>query len=405
MRAYFDDTRFRQIAESNAIEGSTLSVGGTELAVSTGITITGHDPGYSRDAVNLSRALERVVELAKDTSPTDLHQVSDLHNLILGDAPGAGLFRSQSVRIRGSKHRTPESWSDVMSAMEDWRDWSLSNGRGQALLRAIVLKTWMTHIHPFTDGNGRTSRAVMNLELIRAGLPSIIIRRTDRHRYYEALAESDEGGDLRPISELILDRADDALRDLERKAAAHDGYDAVQAKLRRAQERHVAIWNDAVRLLFSLVDDALHAALDSVGGEVYARWYNDELLLDDYVALASGDPAGAPWLYRMDVRFPLLGERRWLAWTGFRSYQMSGWRHIGPGPSIFWSVPDPTGYRPWTQAGADSPGVQELTLQLPDVDRWIARLPGGHIRKMAPSDIAHGIAHAVAHAMTEDSQP
>ena len=223
LRAYFSETRFRQIAESNAIEGSTLSVEETELAVMRGVTITGHDPAYSKDAVNLSKALERMVELAGEKSPTTLDQVKDLHALILGGIPGAGLFRSQPVRIAGSDHRPPASWRDVMSEMEDWDGWSASNGSGQALLRAIVLHTWLTHIHPFTDGNGRTSRAVMNLELIRAGYPSIIIRRQDRLRYYDALAESDLVGDLLPISELILARAEDALRDLERRATAHAG--------------------------------------------------------------------------------------------------------------------------------------------------------------------------------------
>ena len=44
LRAYFGEKRFEQIAESNAIEGSTLDVGETQLAVLRGITITGHDP-------------------------------------------------------------------------------------------------------------------------------------------------------------------------------------------------------------------------------------------------------------------------------------------------------------------------------------------------------------------------
>ena len=103
-----------------------------------------------------------------------------------------------------------------MSGMEDWESWSVTNVGGPALLRAIVLKTWLTHIHPFTDGNGRTSRAVMNLELIRVGLPSIIIRRSDRRRYYAALSESDCVGDLGRISELILARAEETLDDLMR---------------------------------------------------------------------------------------------------------------------------------------------------------------------------------------------
>ena len=399
LRAYFGDTRFRQIAESNAIEGSTLTVGETELAVSKGITITGKDPTYSKDAVNLSKALERMVVLAKKGSPTELDQVRELHALILGDGPGAGLFRTQPVRIAGSAHRPPASWNDIMSAMEDWEGWSLSNGGGQALLRAIVLKTWLTHIHPFSDGNGRTSRAVMNLELIGAGLPSIIIRRKDRLRYFEALAESDLGGDLGPISELILARAEDALRALVRNATAHEGFDLAQAKLRKAQERKVAIWNDAVRLLFSLVDDALHAVLDGVG-EVSTRWYNDELLLDDYAALARGDPAGNSWLYRIDVKVPILSDGRWLAWTGYRSSEMKQWQDIGAGPSIFWSVPDPTGNRRWSLAYSESPGVEEFTLQLPDVDQWIGRLPDGSISRFRPSEIANRVAEAVVNSIT-----
>lgn len=399
LRKFFGDTRFRQIAESNAIEGSTLDVGETELAVMKGVTITGHDPAYSKDAVNLSKALERMVELARDESPTTLDQVKELHGLILAGAPGAGLFRSQPVRIAGSDHRPPASWEGVMSEMEGWESWSSSNEDGQALLRAIVLHTWLTHIHPFADGNGRTSRAVMNLELIRAGFPSVIIRRKDRLRYYEALAESDLGGDLGPISELILARTEDALRELERTAAVHDGYDPARAKIRQAQERQAAIWNDAVRLLFSLAADALGAVFDG-SGDVSTRWYDDELLVEDYAALEKEDPAGNSWLYRIDVKAPLLGERRWLAWTGYRSREMKEWQGIGPGPSIFWSVPDPSGYRPWTQAYSESPGVEEFTLQLPNVDQWIGRLPGGEIKRIKPSEIARKIAQAVVSSMT-----
>ena len=281
-----------------------------------------------------------------------------------------------------------------MSAMEDWEQWSTANIEGLALLRAIVLHAWLTHIHPFTDGNGRTSRAVMNLELIRAGLPSVIIRRKDRLRYYEALAESDLGGDLGPLSELVLARAEDALRDLERQAAAHEGYDRARAELLRAQERQVAIWNDAVQLLFSLVDDALEAALGDIG-RVSTRWYEDKMLVEDYAALSRGDPAGNSWLYRIDVDVPGLHKRRLLAWTGYRSYEMAGWRAIGAGPSIFWSVPDPSGYRHWIRDDSRSPGLAELTLHLPNVDRWIVRLSDDRITRLLPSEVARRIASAV----------
>ena len=401
LRAYFGDKRFEQIAESNAIEGSSLSAGETQMAVLRGITITGHDPAYSKDAINLSRALEHMVALAQDTSPTDCRQVKELHSFVLGGGPAAGLFRSNPVRISGSPHVPPATWHEVMSGMEDWECWSADQAGALSVLRAIVLHAWLTHIHPFTDGDGRTSRAVMNLELIRAGLPSVIIRRKDRLRYYEALAASDLGGDLEPLSQLIIDRAGDALRDLERAARRHQGYDRAQAKIRKAQERRAAIWNDSVRLLFSLIGDALDSAVGSMGN-ASTRWYEAELSVDDYAALSRGDSAGNTWLFRIDAEATGVGERRFLAWAGYRSFEVSDWNDVGAGPAVFWSIPDDTVSRKWRRDDSQSPGVAELTLELPDVDRWIARLPDGGVVRLEPSEVARRVAEAVVDSLVAD---
>lgn len=84
---YYGEKRFEQVAESNAIEGSTLSAGETELAVLKGITITGHDPAYIKDAIALDRALTRITELARDRStPTNIPQLHDVHALLLGSS-------------------------------------------------------------------------------------------------------------------------------------------------------------------------------------------------------------------------------------------------------------------------------------------------------------------------------
>ena len=395
LRAYFGDKRFEQVAESNAIEGSTLDVGETRLAVERGMTIPGHDAVYSQDAVNLSAALDRMAELARSDAPTSFEDVRQLHALVLGELPGAGIFRNQPVTIAGSPHVPPSSWQEVMSAMEEWERWSHDNRHASGLVRAIVLHTWLTHIHPFLDGNGRTARAVMNLELIRDGFPSVIIRRKDRLRYYDALAESDLGGDLELIAGLILQRAADALRDLERVAAAQQGYDRARDEFRQAQIRRTAIWNDAIRLLFSLVENELDDAFGDVG-QVSTRWYDAELTVDDYVALAENDSSGNSWLVRFDAEVPGVAGSRFLAWTGYRSPDVQRWNSIGGGPAIFWSVPDPSGYRAWSTAYERSPGVEELTLELPGVDQWIVRTPDGEIKRLRPSAVARLIAQAIA---------
>jgi Fic family protein len=397
LKAYFGETRFEQIAESNALEGSTLSVGETQLAVLRGITITGHDRAYSKDAVALAKALERITELARVAVPTDLEQLHDVHSLILGDRAGAGIFRSEPVRITGSAHRPPSTWAEIMRDMEAWESWS-KHSEAPALLRGVILHTWLTHVHPYIDGNGRTARAMLNLELIRAGLPSAIVRRKDRARYLDALAESDVGGDLGPITDLIIDRAKDALRGLERAAESQQGYSRVGERLREAQERQLAIWNDIVKLLFSLLGDALEGAFGEVGTVVF-RWYDDRLQLDDFAALCRNDAAGNSWLSRIRVTVPAVGEVEYLAWTGYRSDVLQSGAKVGPGPSIFWSVRDPTGYRQWVRREEESPGGAELTVDLPDADRWVVRRHSGEIERLPPGAVVRRIVDDIDRAI------
>ena len=207
LRDYYGEKRFEQVAESNAIEGSTLSVGETELAVLKGVTITGHDPAFVRDAIALDKALSKIAEMARQAEPqTGITHLKEIHSLLLGDRPSAGVFRRERVIIRGSRHTPPKTWEQVMDQMEQWEAWSLANPLLPGPIRSVILHAWLTHIHPFIDGNGRTARAIGNLELIRAGYPPIIIKRVERDRYIDALGESDDGGDIRSFLELVLDR-------------------------------------------------------------------------------------------------------------------------------------------------------------------------------------------------------
>jgi fido (protein-threonine AMPylation protein) len=394
---YYGQTRFEQIAESNAIEGSTLSVGETELAVIKGITISGHDPAYSRDAQALARALDHLAELARSTTPTRIEEVKSLHEFILGDRPGAGQFRTEEVRISGSAHHPPRNWRDILAGMEQWEGWPRSHPSAPPVLRAAVLHAWLVHIHPFLDGNGRTARAIGNLELIRAGYPPLILRaRKDRTRYLEALRRSDEG-DLSLFFDLIVDRTGDALRDLERAAARGQGYSPEMVLIRKAQERQLAIWNAAVELLVQMVTAHLHEQLDPQNGRVQVYPYRDSLSLDDYLALCERQTISRSWAFRIVCEVPGLLPLRRLAWTGFRSPELAAElpQSAPPGPSLFWSEPNPGGYPPWSRLEQGGPGGDELTLL---GDRWWVR-SNERCRSLSPLELAEAIASDVVRSI------
>ena len=299
---YYGRTRFEQIAESNALEGSTLSVGETELAVLKGVTITGHDPGFSRDAQDLARALDELALMARESAPVDVIQVKRLHELILGTRRGAGEFRSTEVSIRGSRHVPPRTWREVMDQMEHWEAWSIAHRTAPPALRAAVLHAWLEHIHPFVDGNGRTGRAVTNLELIRAGYPPIIIRRRDREIYLDALGRADDG-DLGSFLELLISRLEDALRDLERAAARQQGYDIEREKLVQAQSNRLAVWNAGVHLLFSNVQSELADRFRDSQVEWECREF-DQLTVENFIALCEGRTVRESWAFTIRVHTP-----------------------------------------------------------------------------------------------------
>lgn len=392
LELFYGRTRFEQIAESNALEGSTLSAGDTELAVMKGITLTGHDPGYSRDARTLARALDRLIELARDPGMTGIGTVKEIHELVLGERPSAGHIRTEPVQISGSKHRPPRTWREVMTQMEAWDAWSRDNPGAHPVLRATVLHEWLTHVHPFIDGNGRTSRAVGNLELIRAGYPSIIIRaRKDRSRYLEALASSDEG-DLWLFFDLITERIQDALRDIERAALLGQGYRPQELKIRRAQENQLTIWLAATELLAEQCRAALFDRVEAINGRMELRKYAESLALDDYVALCSGQSIGRSWTFRIRIDVPALAPVVRLAWAGFRSREMLQAlpSNAPPGPALFWSEPNSEGYPPWRLA-APGPGCDELTLV---GDRWFVRRANS-VTSVSFQEIAEIIAQGI----------
>ena len=147
------------------------------------------------EARNHPSAISAIEELASQDREITEEDIHRLHSLVLnGIDPSAGSYRKWGVKISGSTYTPPPS-SEVPERITALLEWYKENPDELTPIElAALLMHRFSQIHPFTDGNGRVGRLLMNLVLIRAGYPFITnISYRDRARYLRSLQEADEG--------------------------------------------------------------------------------------------------------------------------------------------------------------------------------------------------------------------
>ena len=199
---------------SNAIEGNSLTLRETWLVLHEGITIKGKPLKDHLEAKNHKEAIEYLYELVSGKRCTiSEHLVRQLHQLVVQETEKeyAGKYRDGAVMIGGAKHTPPDA-SQVPVLMKELMEWLKKN---EKKLHPVVLSALLHHklvsVHPFFDGNGRTSRLVMNVALMQKGFPLAIILKTDRKKYYSVLQKADDGN----IEPLVLFTAQAVERSLD----------------------------------------------------------------------------------------------------------------------------------------------------------------------------------------------
>ncbi|MBP3194101.1 MAG: Fic family protein [Cardiobacteriaceae bacterium] len=190
-KSFYEDFRLRFTYNSNAIEGNTLSLQETKVVLE-GITIGGKTLREHFEVINHQEAIFFIEELVRKKVAISEQIIREIHYLVLKNINDkeAGKYRSCNVLISGAQHIPPESYviSQEMEKLIDLyrNEW----GKKNAVIRASRLHIFLVKIHPFIDGNGRTSRLLMNLELLKNNYPAISIKNTQRVQYYQALDEA-----------------------------------------------------------------------------------------------------------------------------------------------------------------------------------------------------------------------
>jgi Fic family protein len=276
---------------SNAIEGNSLTYGETRAFLLYGVTAQGKLFKDYLDIKGHHQALDYLVEFVRQEQPLTEANIREIHKIVLVEPykiraqTADGLPTERTIQIgqyksmpnhvitqTGETHyyATPEETPARMGDLMAW--YRRERDTLHPLILAATFHYEFVAIHPFDDGNGRMARLLMNLILMQAGYPPVVIRIDNRPEYYLALAQADAGdldNFITLVGNLLLHSLDlflrgakgenvDELSDLDKKLAllekqlqTEGNLSGPEKDIKTQQELFTNILNPLMSLLFS----------------------------------------------------------------------------------------------------------------------------------------------------------
>ncbi|CAG0917794.1 unnamed protein product [Notodromas monacha] len=212
LRRIKKEAYFQYVYHTVGIEGNTMTLSQTRSVLETRMAIGGKSLMEHNEILGMDAALRFVNQsLLHRIGTITVGDIFQIHRKVMGmvDPDIAGVYRKTQVYV--SRHVPPTS-DRLPSLMDDLVEWLNSPSALEAhpLQYAALAHYKLVYIHPFVDGNGRTARLFMNWILMQEGYPPVIIRKQDRHKYYETLQLANDG-DVRPFLRFVADCADKTL--------------------------------------------------------------------------------------------------------------------------------------------------------------------------------------------------
>lgn len=197
--------------DTTSIEGNTLTLLETKVVLEDGVSVGGKKLREIYEVVNHKAAFEYVKEQIAQNKPLDESIVKDIHEILMRNIFLGGIYRDFNVYISGAQHTPPapyEMYQQIKNFYADlpWKQTTLNPIEYAAWTHAEFVK-----IHPFPDGNGRTSRLIMNYQLMLAGFPPITISKEQRLSYFSFLEKYALENNLAPFADFVADLVDQRL--------------------------------------------------------------------------------------------------------------------------------------------------------------------------------------------------
>ena len=210
----FENTFFKELTyDSNAIEGSSLSLEDTNLILNEGLVPEGKTLREVNEAKNHKEAIDFINSYKGEVNELFILK---LHSIILKDISEkfAGRYRENPVRIFKSDVSFPD-YEKVPQLVKNLAYWyKLNKNKMHTFELAVVFSMKLVSIHPFVDGNGRISRLLMNFILKKKGYPWLNIYMKQRAEYLKAVRNANDEN-YKPIIEFAIKTLRENLKSFE----------------------------------------------------------------------------------------------------------------------------------------------------------------------------------------------
>lgn len=202
VKSYVQAFELEYTHNSTAIEGNTLTLLETKVVLEEGLSVGGKMLREIYEVINHNKAYQYVKACIDQRKPLDEGIIKDIHAVLTENIMVGGIYRNVEVYISGAAHTPPVPGEMYRQVKDFYADLSEKD-----VTDVIELAAW-THaefvrIHPFADGNGRTSRLIMNYQLLAHGYLPVSIAKESRLDYFNALEAYAVNRDLKPFADMI----------------------------------------------------------------------------------------------------------------------------------------------------------------------------------------------------------
>ena len=196
LRRVMEESYCHHIYHTVAMEGNTLTLAEIRHVIETHFAVPDSRLHAQNEVLGVDEAMKYISSnlLSREEDNITVNDIMEIHRRVLEkvDPVSAGWLRTKSVRVGQHYPAHPDDLDGLMEELVEW----LNSAEARQMHRvqyAALAHHKLVHLHPFADGNGRTSRLLMNLVLMQACFPPITISTEQRDEYYTTLQAAHDG--------------------------------------------------------------------------------------------------------------------------------------------------------------------------------------------------------------------